>query len=241
MTICMHFFTLIVKVLTLPLKLMEAVGMYGIYKRFFPFVIYKLSASYNVKMKEKKMDLFSNLSDFKGNRPLRILEIGCGTGANFEFFPPGSSVICVDPNPHFKKYLQKSMSVNDHITFESFVVAAAEDMGAMKDNSMDVIVSTLVLCSVDDTPRTLREAHRILRPGGAFYFLEHVVADPSSWTYFFQHVLQPLWYYFGDGCELIRATWKDLEAAGFSELKLRHISTPLSYLVKPHVMGYAVK
>ena len=77
--------------------------------------------------------------------------------------------------------------------------------------------------------------------GGAFYFLEHVVAEPSSWTYFCQHVLQPMWYYFGDGCMLTRATWTDLEAAGFSELKLRHIEAPLTFLIKPHIVGYAVK
>lgn len=71
--------------------------------------------------------------------------------------------------------------------------------------------------------------------------MEHVVADPSTWTYFFQHVLQPAWYYFGDGCQVIRETWKDLESAGFSELKLRHIQAPFVALVKPHIIGYSVK
>lgn len=30
--------------------------------------------------------------------------------------------------------------------------------------------------------------------GGAFFFLEHVQGDPSTWIYFFQHVLQPFMY-----------------------------------------------
>ena len=71
--------------------------------------------------------------------------------------------------------------------------------------------------------------------------MEHVVAERSSWTYFFQHVLQPMWYYFGDGCELTRSTWSDLEAAGFSELKLTRIEAPVNFLIKPHIVGYAVK
>ncbi|KAJ7999219.1 hypothetical protein DPEC_G00213180 [Dallia pectoralis] len=242
MTVCMYVCTLLFRILTVPLKLTEAFGMQGIYKRVFPFIMFKMSASYNDKMKDKKKELFSSLSDFKGNNgPLRILEIGCGTGANFEFYPPGCTVICTDPNPHFQRYLQASLAANDHLTVGSFFVASGEDMGAVEDNSVDVVVCTLVLCSVNDPQQTLQEAQRILKPGGAFYFLEHVVAEPSSWTYFFQHVLQPLWYYFGDGCELSRATWKDLEAAGFSELNLSHITTPLNPLVKPHVMGYAVK
>lgn len=71
--------------------------------------------------------------------------------------------------------------------------------------------------------------------------MEHVVAEPSTWTYFFQHVLQPVWYYFGDGCQVVRETWKNLESAGFSELKMRHIETPLMFMIRPHIVGYAVK
>ncbi len=48
-------------------------------------------------------------------------------------------------------------------------------------------------------------------------------------------------YYFGDGCETTRATWKHLEAAGFSDLQLRHIQAPLLFMIKPHIVGYAVK
>lgn len=71
--------------------------------------------------------------------------------------------------------------------------------------------------------------------------MEHVVADPSTWSYFFQHVLQPPWAYLLDGCEVTRETWKYLESAGFSELKLRHIEAPLMFMIKPHIVGYAVK
>uniref|UniRef100_A0A8K9V0J2 Methyltransferase type 11 domain-containing protein n=1 Tax=Oncorhynchus mykiss TaxID=8022 RepID=A0A8K9V0J2_ONCMY len=146
MTIFMNFFRLIFKVVTLHLQLMETVGINGIYKCFFPFLVYKISFTYNKKMHDKKKDLFSNLSEFTlGNGPLRILEIGCGSGANFEFYLSGCKVVCTDPSPYFEKYL--------------FVVASGEDIGAVKNKSVDVVV-----CSVNDIPRTLQEAHRILRP-----------------------------------------------------------------------------
>lgn len=78
--------------------------------------------------------------------------------------------------------------------------------------------------------------------GGAFYFLEHVVSDPSTWTYFFQHVLERLWYYLMDGCRITRATWADLEEAGFSQIHLRHVEAPeVTVLIRPHIMGYAIK
>ncbi|XP_053312015.1 uncharacterized protein LOC128473810 [Spea bombifrons] len=65
--------------------------------------------------------------------------------------------------------------------------------------------------------------------GGAFYFLEHVTADPTSWYYFFQKILDPTWKYIGDGCKLTKETWKFLENAGFSEVKLRHIIAPFKW------------
>ncbi|XP_026161799.1 methyltransferase-like protein 7A [Mastacembelus armatus] len=242
MTSVMRLCILVVNILCLPLHLIHAVGLYNIYKRFFPFCIYRISKGYMRKMSNTKKELFRSLPEFRQpGGQITLLELGCGTGTNFEFYPAGCKVICTDPNPHFQKYLKKSMGENDHLAYEQFVVASGEDMGQVQDESVDVVVCTLVLCSVNSVQQTLRETHRILRPGGAFFFMEHVAADASTWAHFFQHVLQPAWYYFGDGCQLTRETWKHLEAAGFSELKLRHIEAPLFALIKPHVVGYAVK
>ncbi|XP_041639131.1 methyltransferase-like protein 7A [Cheilinus undulatus] len=242
MALLMRFCTLVVNVLCLPLHILDAVGLYQIYKRIFPICQYRLSALYNKKMHDKKTELFRSLSEFKkAGKQLTLLEIGCGTGTNFKYYPPGCKVTCADPNPAFQKYLTSNMSENKQLTYERFVVASGEDMGSVEDESVDIVVCTLVLCSVKDIPQTLREIHRILRPGGAFFFMEHVAADPSTWTRFLQHVLQPAWYYFGDGCQVIRETWKHLESAGFSDLKLTHLEAPLVFIIKPHIMGYAVK
>uniref|UniRef100_A0A1A8CBW4 Methyltransferase type 11 domain-containing protein n=1 Tax=Nothobranchius kadleci TaxID=1051664 RepID=A0A1A8CBW4_NOTKA len=242
MSFPIKFWTLVVNALCLPLHVIRALGLYGVYKRIFPFCLKRVSVSYNKKMHDNKAELFRSLSAFKKpGEQLTILEIGCGTGANFEFYPPGAKVVCTDPNPYFRRFLKDSMKKNDHLNYEQFVVAVGEDMASVGDESVDVVVCTLVLCTVRDIPQTLREAKRILKPGGALFFLEHVVADPSTWSYFFQHILQPFWFYFGDGCEATRETWKHLEAAGFSELNLRHIEAPLIFIIKPHIIGYAVK
>ncbi|KAM3621575.1 uncharacterized protein V6R79_013036 [Siganus canaliculatus] len=193
-------------------------------------------------MHDEKKALFMTLPDFKKlGKQLTLLEIGCGTGTNFQFYPAGCKVICTDPNPNFRQYLDKAMAENDHLKYERFVVASGEDMGSIEDESVDAVVCTLVLCSVNNVAQTLREVHRILRQGGAFFFMEHVVADPSTWSYFLQHVLQPFWYYFGDGCRVTQETWSYLESAGFSELKFTHNEAPINFLIKPHIIGYAIK
>ena len=51
----------------------------------------------------------------------------------------------------------------------------AEQTG-LPDDSADTVISSLVLCSVQDPAAVLAEVRRILRPGGTFRFLEHVVA-----------------------------------------------------------------
>ncbi|TRY54939.1 hypothetical protein DNTS_020703 [Danionella cerebrum] len=222
MTLFINVCVFLAKTLILPLKLAEILGLLSFYKRVFPIIVYNITFSYNNKMNDKKRELFRNLDKFYPTTtgPLRILEVGCGSGANFEHYPTGSKITCTDPNHHFKKYLEKSMAKNDHLVYENFVVASGENLQTVEDSSVDVVVCTLVLCSVQDTSKVLQEAKRVLRPGGALFFLEHVVSDPSSWIYFFQQVLQPLWYYLNDGCEMTRAIWKDLETAGFSNLHL---------------------
>ncbi|XP_077582839.1 thiol S-methyltransferase TMT1A-like [Stigmatopora nigra] len=242
MSLVMTFCTLIVQVLCLPLHLLDIVGLYKLYKRVIPCFLFRLSKLYNKKMYDTKKELFTSLSKFKQpGQQLIILEIGCGTGSNFHFYPSGCKVICTDNNVHFAKYLLRNMRENPHVMYDKFVETSAEEMRSFEGSCVDVVVCTLVLCSVDNVSKTLKEVCRILRPGGAFFFLEHVAAEASSWTYFFQHVLKPVCYYIGDGCEVTRATWTHLEAAGFSDLKLRHMKAPLIFFNKPHIMGYGIK
>jgi ubiquinone/menaquinone biosynthesis C-methylase UbiE len=52
------------------------------------------------------------------------------------------------------------------------------------DGAVDMVVASLVLCTVADPDRALAEVDRVLRPGGRLHFYEHVRAeDPrlASW------------------------------------------------------------
>ncbi|KAJ7317888.1 hypothetical protein JRQ81_004050 [Phrynocephalus forsythii] len=233
-----------VQLLALPVYVLAFLGWWDwICKKSFPYLMSRLSKSYNAKLHKEKQQLFGNLADFAGSSGhVSLLEIGAGSGANFSFYPPGCRVTCTDPNPNFQQYLLSGMAQNRHLRFEDFLVAAAEDLRPVPDSSVDVVVGTLVLCSVDDVAAVLKEVRRVLRPGGAFYFMEHVAAHSSSWIYFWQQVFSPAWKLVADGCSLARETWKNLEQANFSELNLQHINAPLKWsLVQTHILGYAVK
>ncbi|XP_053560977.1 putative methyltransferase-like protein 7A [Bombina bombina] len=238
-------FQLALAIIAFPFYILHFLGLWNpICKRLFPQFMIKFAVSYNRNMDPTKKDLFSNLCDFQSStNGLKLLEIGCGTGVNFKFYPRGSRVTCVDLNPNFEKHLLKSQEENDHLVFERFLVASADNMNQVPDGSMDVVVCTLLACSVSDTPKVLEEVCRVLRPGGAFYFLEHVASpDDSSYTSFVQKVLNPTWKLLIDGCHLTRTTWKDLEKAKFSKLNLRHMQGPNLFMpLKPHIVGYATK
>uniref|UniRef100_A0A8C6VL00 Methyltransferase type 11 domain-containing protein n=1 Tax=Naja naja TaxID=35670 RepID=A0A8C6VL00_NAJNA len=208
-----------------------------------PVYVLYFTKIYNKIMHKLKETLFKNMQDFANpSGKLHLLEIGVGPGTNFQFYPPNSCVTCVDYNPNFQNCLLENMAQNTHLHFENFVVASAENLSSVSDNSVDVVVCTLVLCSVNSPRTALKEILRVLKPGGAFYFIDHVAADRSTWMYFWQQVFNPTWGYLTDGCSVLRETWKELENVGFSKLNLQHLMGPLVLnLVRPHIYGYAVK
>ncbi|XP_061272903.1 thiol S-methyltransferase TMT1B [Bos javanicus] len=235
---------LLVFLLTLPLHLMALLGFWEpLCKTYFPYLMAVLTVKNNRVMESKKRELFSQINGLAGTSgKVALLELGCGTGANFRFYPAGCKITCLDPNPHFEKFLTKSMAENRHLEYERFVVAFGEDMRQLADGSMDAVVSTLVLCSVESPKRVLQEVRRVLRPGGVFFFWEHMAEPRGSWAFLWQQVLEPTWKHIGDGCHLTRETWRDLENAQFSELQVEQHPPPIKWLpVGPHIMGKAVK
>ncbi|XP_066440448.1 thiol S-methyltransferase TMT1A-like [Eleutherodactylus coqui] len=245
MSVTILVLQLVAAVIMLPAHILNYLGLWDPFvKKVFPRFIASFTETYNRLMNDQKRRLFSNISNFSGpSKEVRLLEVGCGSGANFKYYPSGCKITCVDINPNFQKFLSKSQAENDHLVYERFVLASADNMTSVADGSMDVVVCTLLACSVPNTPAVLKEVKRILRPGGAFYFIEHVAAvDDSSWISFFQKALNPSWKLIFDGCSIRKSTWNDLENAKFSELNLRHITAPVPLkLIGPHIIGYAVK
>uniref|UniRef100_A0A8D2NFQ7 Methyltransferase type 11 domain-containing protein n=1 Tax=Zonotrichia albicollis TaxID=44394 RepID=A0A8D2NFQ7_ZONAL len=150
-----------------PVYLLSFLGIWEPFckKVFFPFFLEKISGAHEKKSKKHKQELFRNLPDFRGpSGELRLLEIGTGSGSNFQFYPAGCKVTCSDINPNFQEGLSRNMKKNQHLHYEQFLVAAGEDLGQVPSGSVDAVVCTLVLCSVQSVSSTLREVLRVLRP-----------------------------------------------------------------------------
>ena len=104
-----------------------------------------------------------------------VLEIGGGTGANLPCYGPAvRSLTITEPQPPMLRRLEGSVRAHgagQHGPSARVLRAPAEDL-PFDDDSFDTAVATLVLCTVDDQPRALRELRRVLRPGGRLAILE---------------------------------------------------------------------
>jgi ubiquinone/menaquinone biosynthesis C-methylase UbiE len=171
------------------------------------------------------------LSDAEG----RVLEIGGGTGSNLRYYGESDSLIVTEPQPAMLRRLQDK--VREQASGAEVVQAPAEDL-PFEDASFDTVVSTLVLCGVDQE-RSLGEVRRVLRPGGRLLFLEHVRADDPKLARVQDRMN---WLNrFLLGCECNRQTLAAIEAAGFTISRVEHATMPEApKFVRPLVIGAAV-
>lgn len=172
-----------------------------------------------------------------------ILEIGPGPGPNLRYFPADVDWVGVEPNPFIAQYLQKTIRALDRPA-EQFRIDPGDPAGVRLpagDESIDAVVSTLVLCSVPQPADSLREILRVLKPGGRFVFIEHVAAPRGTRLRAFQNFIQPVWSWVGGGCHPNRETWETIARAGFTQVELEHYRFPGGGPVGPHIAGMAVK
>jgi SAM-dependent methyltransferase len=175
----------------------------------------------------------SLLADLHGD----VLEIGPGAGPNLSYYAADVHWLGVEPNPYMHPYLRATAATQGR-TID--VRTGYTEALPVDDQSMDAVVSTLVLCSVHDLNASLAEIRRVLKPGGKFVFIEHVAAPKGSGLRRVQNWVRPLWSFFADGCQPNREIWRHLEDARFARLEIEHFKVDIP-IAKPHIAGYAVK
>ena len=203
----------------------------GWYKRLFAWLMAHGNAKYEAEMADRKRALFA---DMHGN----VLEIGPGTGPNLCYYPSDIHWIGIEPNQFMYPYIQKEA---EQLGIDIDLRSGTAERLDVEDNSIDSVVSTLVLCSVDNLATTLQEVLRVLKPGGSFFFLEHVAAPQGTGLRQTQHWIQPFWTVIGDGCHPDRETWVVLENAGFERVNYQHFRANILAIVSPQIIGVATK
>jgi ubiquinone/menaquinone biosynthesis C-methylase UbiE len=168
----------------------------------------------------------------------RTLELGAGTGLNLDHYSDGvTELVLTEPFEPMAKRLREHLEESGR---EARVVEAPAEALPFGDDEFDSVVSTLVLCTVDDPAASLAEIARVLRPGGRLHFVEHVRSNDEGVARWQDRLHRP-WRWFGHGCNCNRNTRAAMEAAGFEIAELDEGELPKSPpIVRPLISGAAV-
>ncbi|PIN89972.1 class I SAM-dependent methyltransferase [Candidatus Pacearchaeota archaeon CG10_big_fil_rev_8_21_14_0_10_34_76] len=183
-----------------------------------------------------KRKLFSNVSG-------KILEIGPGTGINLKYYPKNIKWIGIEPNNEMIKYLKEKAK---KLKIDYKIIRTNAEKIPIKNNSIDFVISTLVLCSVDNQEKVLSEIKRVLKKNGKFLFIEHVADKKETFRRQIQNLAPKTpWKFFSDNCRPNRETWKSINNLGFKKVQIEHFNlkgvNPLIFIFKPHIIGVAQK
>ena len=166
----------------------------------------------------------------------QTLEIGSGTGLNLVHYPHDlDGLVLAEPDPSMRKRLERAVRRSER---DARVIDAGAEQLPFADATIDTVVSTLVLCTVDAPEEALREIARVLRPDGQLLFIEHVRSDSPTLARWQDRLARP-WQRFAEGCRCNRATLELMDACGF-----RHDARPAAWramlpIIRPLVIGRA--
>jgi ubiquinone/menaquinone biosynthesis C-methylase UbiE len=170
----------------------------------------------------------------------RVLELGAGTGLNLPHYTDAvTELVMTEPDPPMAERLRERLTAEGTAAGRPSVTEAlAEDL-PFDDGSFDVVVATLVLCTVEDPGRAVAEARRVLVEDGRLLYLEHVRSSRPRLARW-QDWLERPWGWFAGGCHPNRATGELLAGAGFWIDSIDRDSLPKAPpIVRPLIRGVA--
>jgi ubiquinone/menaquinone biosynthesis C-methylase UbiE len=167
----------------------------------------------------------------------RVLEIGAGTGHNLPHYPEGlERLVLAEPEKNKARRLERRPA---RLTRAAELVRARAEALPFEDNTFDTVVSTFVLCTVENPRAALGEVARVLRPDGSLLFLEHVRSEEERLARW-QDRLHGPWKSFADGCNSNRRTIEQLTGAGFEATAIERAAwRRMPPIVRPLIRGHA--
>jgi len=164
-----------------------------------------------------------------------VLDLGAGTGAMFPYFEGVATATefhATEPDPHMRRQAaEKAKTLATPIRIESSPAEALP----YDDATFDVVIASMVFCTIPDIESAMSEIARVLKPGGELRFFEHVVDD--RWRARVQSALEPLWKRLAGGCHLTRQTGSQLVAdRSFDVVEIERLNLGVTP-IRPFVRG----
>jgi ubiquinone/menaquinone biosynthesis C-methylase UbiE len=168
----------------------------------------------------------------------RVVEIGAGTGLNVAHYREGvDELTLAEPVLPMRRKLARRL---ERVGRVAQIVDAPAERLPLADASVDTVVSTLVLCTVDDPERALGEIARVLRPNGQLLFIEHVRASSRFLAACQEKLFEP-WRRFGGGCRCNQPTLELMRGCGFVVEADDDAWRGMPPIVRPLVVGRATR
>lgn len=166
----------------------------------------------------------------------RLLIVGLGPGHDLAHLPAAvTEVVAVEPAAAMRRIAGRRRTAQP-----VHLIAGVGESLPLPDHSVDSVLLSLVLCSVDDPAAVLAEVARVLRPGGAVCVFEHVRARDGSRFGRVQDRLARPWARIAGGCQPHRRTRRVFEAAGYDTSALANRTLVLNVpLLAPTLIGVA--
>ena len=165
-----------------------------------------------------------------------VLEIGAGTGLNLAHYPGElDELLLSEPAAPMARRLESRLRRSG---LRGRVLRAGAEALPVASDSIDTVVSTMVLCTVPDPEAALAEIRRVLRPDGRLLFCEHVRSDSDRLSLRQERLAGP-WKAFADGCRCNQETLGMIERTLRIDRLEREEWRGMPGLVRPLIVGVA--
>lgn len=147
-----------------------------------------------------------------------VLEVGFGSGLNVPHYPPArvKELVGLEPSEGMTRLAGRVLPA---APFPVRLLAAEAESIPLDSESVDTVVLTWTLCSVEQPEAALAEIRRVLRRRGRLVFCEHG-ASPDESVRRWQDRLTPVWSRLAGGCHLNRDAPALIRGAGFEMVVL---------------------
>lgn len=156
-----------------------------------------------------------------------ILEVGVGTGKNFDYYPKAARITAIDFSP---KMLQQAEQTKARKNIQVELALMDAQSLCYADNSFDTVIGSFVFCSVPMPIKGLKELHRVCKPGGQVLLLEHVISSNSVIACIMKLLNPVVVRLFG--ANINRDTVKNVKACGFASVRVDEHSSDILKVIE---------